>query len=227
MVSFAVGLTKNLPDGRVMRSFVENHDLVIWRSVSGQLSCWLNRCPHRGMRLSHGFVRGEALACVYHGWHYGKDTACRYIPAHPDLDPPGTIKTMAFSSFDKGGIIWVNIDNKKDEPIIPNNLLSVRSLEFRCPLEMVEAEIPEFEYHSAKKGLLNLKIKKQGFGKWIIEILGQGLYMHLFLHKLPSQKCAIHALSNDNVSSEQRKDMSRLLEHLRYVSEAKYKVLAA
>ena len=67
MTNVAVGLSKDLPNGRVMRAIVGEQDLVVWRSKSGVLSAWDNRCPHRGMRLSHGFVRGEALACVYHG----------------------------------------------------------------------------------------------------------------------------------------------------------------
>ena len=40
------------------------------------------------MRLSHGFVRSEKLACIFHGWQYDGAGSCVGIPAHPDLAPP-------------------------------------------------------------------------------------------------------------------------------------------
>ncbi|MEH6728896.1 MAG: Rieske 2Fe-2S domain-containing protein, partial [Hyphomicrobiales bacterium] len=89
-----VALSADLPDGGVMRAQIDAElplDLVVWRSRSGQVSAFDNRCPHRGMRLSFGFVRGERLSCIYHGWQYGQDGGCRHIPAHPDMTPPASI----------------------------------------------------------------------------------------------------------------------------------------
>ena len=103
-----VGLSKNLPPQRVMRAFSGGHDLAVWRSASGELSAWGNRCPHRGMRLSYGFVRGESLACAYHGWHFNCEATCHYMPAHPKTEPPGTIKPEVFSVTETDGMIWVN-----------------------------------------------------------------------------------------------------------------------
>lgn len=109
-----VGLNRDLPDARVMRAFVDGQDVVVWRSASGVLSAWDNRCPHRGMALSHGFVRGEDLACLYHGWHFGcAGGQCSLIPSHPDLTPPETIKTRAFHAHEKGGVIWVSLEPEK------------------------------------------------------------------------------------------------------------------
>lgn len=106
-----IGLTRDLPDARVMQAWVDGQDVVVWRSASGVLSAWDNRCPHRGMALSHGFVRGEDLACLYHGWHFGcAGGQCSLIPSHPDLTPPETIKTRAFYAQERSGIIWVSLD---------------------------------------------------------------------------------------------------------------------
>ncbi len=103
-----VGLSKNLPPQRVMRAFSGGHDLAVWRTASGELSAWGNRCPHRGMRLSYGFVRGDSLACAYHGWHFNCEATCHYMPAHPKTTPPATIKPHVFSVAEKDGVIWVN-----------------------------------------------------------------------------------------------------------------------
>lgn len=108
MLTIPVGLLRDLPPKRVMRAQVQGQDLVVWRATDGDISAWSNRCPHRGMALSHGFVRGNDLACLYHGWHYGSAGVCRYIPAHPELDPPATITAQVFCVVEADGVIWVN-----------------------------------------------------------------------------------------------------------------------
>src|SRR3989338_2212937 len=103
----AVGLSRDLPAGVAMPALWQGRELAVWRSASGKLSAWNDRCPHRGMRLSHGFVRGETLACIYHGWVYGTSGSCIHIPAHPDLVPPATIKAETFLCVEAGGGVWV------------------------------------------------------------------------------------------------------------------------
>jgi len=140
-----VGLTRDVPAGRVMRAWVDGQDAVVWRSTRGVLSAWDNRCPHRGMALSHGFVRGEDLACLYHGWHYGAEGGvCSLIPSHPDLTPPDTIKTRAFQSAESDGVIWVRLEGSPDlappdlappdlaPPAIAPGLDPLRSFEIRA-----------------------------------------------------------------------------------------------
>ena len=112
MVTRPVGLSRDLPPKRVMRANVDGHDMVVWRAADGTIAAWDNRCPHRGMALSHGFVRGTSLACLYHGWHFSATGQCNHIPAHPDLEPPETIRTSAYSVVEESGIIWVSADAK-------------------------------------------------------------------------------------------------------------------
>jgi len=103
-----VALSTDLPPGGVMRADVAGFDMVVWRGRSGRVHAWDNRCPHRGMRLSFGFVRGDRLACLYHGWQYGEDAACRYIPAHPDLEPPQSICATPYPCAEIDGLIWAS-----------------------------------------------------------------------------------------------------------------------
>ena len=113
-----VGLSRDLPAARVMRAMVDQQDLVVWRSAGGTLAAWDNRCPHRGMALSHGFVRGENLACLYHGWHFGSESGgCSLIPSHPGLTPPETIHTRSFPAQEQGGVIWVALSGEADAPV--------------------------------------------------------------------------------------------------------------
>lgn len=137
MSAKAVGLSRDLPAGRVMPAHVAGQDLAVWRSVSGVLSAWDNRCPHRGMALSHGFVRGEALACLYHGWHFGCDRHCTLIPSHPDLTPPETIQTRAFSALEDGGVIWVSLEGEAQPSDDLSGFKPLRTMQFHAPEDAV------------------------------------------------------------------------------------------
>ena len=84
------------------------------------MQVWEDRCPHRGMRLSFGFVRGDALSCLYHGWEYGAGASCRRIPAHPGLVVPATIKANAYVSVEAAGMIWTREGDDTSFPAMPD-----------------------------------------------------------------------------------------------------------
>ncbi len=99
-------LSADLPVRAAAPGVVNCVDVAIWRGKSGAVSVCLDRCPHRGMRLSHGFVRDDRLNCIYHGWNFGTDGVCKHIPAHPDLVPPPSINTTPQTVMERGGIVW-------------------------------------------------------------------------------------------------------------------------
>lgn len=88
---------------------VNNYALALWRGASGEVNAWEDRCPHRGMRLSLGFVEGDQLRCIYHGWGYGTGGQCEVIPAHPGLTPPKTICANRHAVETRYGLIWTNL----------------------------------------------------------------------------------------------------------------------
>lgn len=122
-----------------MPSCLNGTDLAIWRSASGQAFVWGDRCPHRGMRLSQGFVRQDTLACIYHGWQYGSDGGCVSIPAHPDLVPPKTICATTYTSIEEGGLIWTSLSETQDAPPQGKTHVPVRSLLIEAPLRNIAA----------------------------------------------------------------------------------------
>ncbi|MBJ3778128.1 Rieske (2Fe-2S) protein [Acuticoccus mangrovi] len=98
------------------------YPIVVWRSASGKLSVWRDRCPHRGMRLSFGEVQGETVLCPYHGWSFGADTQCKFIPAHPELKPPRAGRAEAFEAEEAAGFIWARapLAGGRDVPAVPD-----------------------------------------------------------------------------------------------------------
>ena len=144
-----VGLSRDLAPRGVMRARTGQSDVAVWRSQGGVVSAWDNRCPHRGMRLSQGFVRGESLACAYHGWHYSCSGQCHYIPAHPELEPPATIRPLIYSVIESTGVLWVNTSDNATPVLLPDALCPVRSININSNVATVEAAFRQFSQVSA------------------------------------------------------------------------------
>ncbi len=83
--------------------------------------------------LSHGFVRGETLSCIYHGWVYRQSGACSHIPPIPIWfrQPPSRLKNL--TCIDHGGVVFVS--DTADMSGLPDlsGLAPVRSLNIALP----------------------------------------------------------------------------------------------
>ena len=135
---------------------VDGAELVLWRGDDGAVRVWEDRCPHRGMRLSFGFVRGGQLACLYHGWRWRADGGCAHIPAHPDLDPPATLRVTAFPCAERDGLVWLG---EGTPPALDAAARPVRSLTVAAPLATIATALDGWQ--SVAPGLWH-----QG-GRWL------------------------------------------------------------
>ncbi len=89
-------------------------DLVLWRDATGAPQAWVDRCPHRGARLSLGRVvagtdGARRLECAYHGWQFGASGRCLAIPALPDFVPPPGHGAATFEAREAHGLVWVRL----------------------------------------------------------------------------------------------------------------------
>jgi nitrite reductase/ring-hydroxylating ferredoxin subunit len=193
-----VALARDLPRLCVMPVCVDGTQLALWRSATGRLAAWADRCPHRGMRLSHGFVRGEALSCIYHGWSYGTDGQCLRIPAHPDLEPPEAIRVPVYHAMESGGVVWVATQATDAMPPSVDGS-PLRSL-------TVEAAV---DWGAA------------GFAASGEVARGQmsGVAVTILVQPLPFGRCALHVLAEATASPATLREVSRGLEGLRRQAE--------
>ncbi|MCP5281972.1 MAG: Rieske (2Fe-2S) protein [Rhodoferax sp.] len=84
--------------------------LALWRSASGAVQAWEDRCPHRGVALSLGRVEGDRLACAYHGWEYAAmDGRCVAIPAMPRQPVPGKVCVKTYPVRVYQDMVWVEL----------------------------------------------------------------------------------------------------------------------
>jgi phenylpropionate dioxygenase-like ring-hydroxylating dioxygenase large terminal subunit len=75
--------------------------LVLFRGTAG-VGALEDCCPHRGMRLSRGKVRGDCLECPYHGWRFTPD-GHGSSPGTPKL----TAQASVYDVVEREGAIWV------------------------------------------------------------------------------------------------------------------------
>ncbi|MCD2185035.1 Rieske 2Fe-2S domain-containing protein [Rhizobium sp. GN54] len=198
-----VVLSADLPPGTVVPARTPAGPIALWRSASGRPSASADRCPHRGMRLSHGFVRGETLSCIYHGWSYGQAGNCLRIPAHPGLAPPETIRVATHPVEEVGGVLWVGVGEPATQPPQLAGLVPLRSLQARAGVAAIEAAA------GAKADADGLLETTQGSQK-----------IHLLLACQERDETLIHVLLEGEGSVAERVAASRAVEALRRKAEA-------
>lgn len=141
-----IALSANIEAGTSAGVMIGGAEIVVWRDSKGAAHVWEDRCPHRGMRMSFGFVRGDHIACLYHGWQYDTAGQCQHIPAHPDLEVPKTIKIPTYAVAERGGMIWTSLAEGADTsalPAIEGDVTPVRSLYADCSMAAVRALLPD------------------------------------------------------------------------------------
>ncbi|MBF0870996.1 MAG: Rieske 2Fe-2S domain-containing protein [Gluconobacter japonicus] len=139
---FPLALGMDVPSETAAPARLHGKEIALWRGADGQVHAWEDHCPHRGMRLSFGFVRNGNLACLYHGWQFGADAACRHIPAHPELRVPGTIHAHAYRAEERAGVIWVSLNEDESLDELPDmDAFGARSILVQAPLASVRAAL--------------------------------------------------------------------------------------
>ena len=107
-----VAHSSELAPGHVMTHDAYGVPLLLGRDADGTLSCMLNVCRHRGMRLVDNAAQARpaaSLVCPYHGWTYRLDGALRHLPHASAFDTfaPGARALVALPCTERHGLIWV------------------------------------------------------------------------------------------------------------------------
>ena len=88
-------------------------DLVVFRNASGKIGITEDRCCHRNVNLSLGYIDGEHIRCAYHGWAYDTGGACVEIPSLPEDKPiPAVCRVQAYLTRQQYNITWVWIGDE-------------------------------------------------------------------------------------------------------------------
>jgi 5,5'-dehydrodivanillate O-demethylase oxygenase subunit len=85
----------DLAPGRAVPIRIMNEDYTLFRGHSGKAQVIAYRCPHRGAQTYLGWVEGDTLRCVYHGWRFECSGQCVEAPA----EKPGFEKTVSIPTW--------------------------------------------------------------------------------------------------------------------------------
>ncbi|MDE0652320.1 MAG: aromatic ring-hydroxylating dioxygenase subunit alpha [bacterium] len=88
---------------------VRDNDLVLAR-LNGEVRAFADLCPHRGARLSLGWVEDDSLRCAYHGWLFDCGGACIQIPGSGDRHIPARARLRGYQCVESGGLVWVCLE---------------------------------------------------------------------------------------------------------------------
>jgi 5,5'-dehydrodivanillate O-demethylase len=83
-----VARSETLKPGKAQPLRILSEDLTLYRGQSGEPHLVGGRCPHRRTLLHTGWVQGDNIRCMYHGWQFNGLGQCIQRPAEGDIRPP-------------------------------------------------------------------------------------------------------------------------------------------
>ena len=75
-----VAVSQSIKPGKAKPLRVMGEDLTLYRGESGRAYLVAGRCAHRRTVLHTGWVQGEEIRCIYHGWKYAGSGQCTEAP---------------------------------------------------------------------------------------------------------------------------------------------------
>lgn len=118
---YAVSLSEELATGDVKPIVYFEEDMVLFRTESGQAKVLDAMCPHLGAHIGHGgTVKGESVACPFHGWEYNGDGICTDVPYAENMPPAvrdGKQVIHAYPVVELNGVIWAWYHPEKSAPL--------------------------------------------------------------------------------------------------------------
>ncbi|MDQ3292845.1 MAG: aromatic ring-hydroxylating dioxygenase subunit alpha [Actinomycetota bacterium] len=105
---FPVALASELVPGQVIAVYYFATDLVVFRTEGGEARVLDAYCPHLGAHLAvGGIVRGEHLACPFHGWTFdGASGACVEIPYATSERIPSQARVRTYPVIERNGLVF-------------------------------------------------------------------------------------------------------------------------
>lgn len=109
--------SEDLPTGHAKPVRIMNEDFTLYRGESGTAYAVAQRCAHRGTQLSVGYVEGDCIRCLYHGWKYdGSGLAVE----RPGDDPASrrVIRIRHYPTREYLGLVFVYMGEGEPPPLL-------------------------------------------------------------------------------------------------------------
>lgn len=115
--------SSELERGEVKALRYFDREFVAWRGESGQVSVLDAYCPHLGAHLASdgGRVRGDCIACPFHGWTFDREGRCVDIPYAKKVPERALDALQGWPVMERNGFIaiWYCPEGSKPVDYIP------------------------------------------------------------------------------------------------------------
>lgn len=110
-------LAKDIAPGWAKPVHIMNDSFTLYRGQNGTPYLVDFRCAHRGEQLSVGWVVGESIQCLYHGWVYDGMGQCTDQPAEPKPFCQ-KVKIRSYPTAEYLGLVFAYL-GEGDAPLLP------------------------------------------------------------------------------------------------------------
>ena len=110
-----------------VRLEIAGEGVVLFRGEGGRIGALVDRCPHRGVKLSLGKVGADGcLECPFHGWRFAPDGSNRRVPLNPEAKRD-QLGATALPTRILGDMVWIYTAPghvAQAEPVAPEGLVA-------------------------------------------------------------------------------------------------------
>jgi renierapurpurin 18,18'-hydroxylase len=117
---YAVAWAKDLPPDQILPTRLWQQEIALYRDSQGIVQAIEDICPHKGVALHKGKIKGDAIVCPYHGWEF-ENGQCVAIPYFPEGQKLPRACARTFPIKERYGIIFLfpgDPDLAKTTPLI-------------------------------------------------------------------------------------------------------------
>jgi 5,5'-dehydrodivanillate O-demethylase len=100
-----VAIASALAPGTARALRVLSEDLMLYRGAGGEPHLIGGFCAHRCTALHTGWVEGDEVRCMYHGWRYDAHGACTEMPAEKNV-APASARIPGYPLHEYSGLIF-------------------------------------------------------------------------------------------------------------------------
>jgi phenylpropionate dioxygenase-like ring-hydroxylating dioxygenase large terminal subunit len=128
---------------KIAKKRILGEDIIFFRNQDGNVAALEDRCCHRNVNLSLGYLNTNTIVCGYHGWEYDKNGSCVKIPSQlpgDKIPPTAKIKSYPVKDFNKW--VWVFLcDEEKSVQINPTDIPEMNEWPFTYKAYTFKADL--------------------------------------------------------------------------------------
>ena len=105
--------------GELLGRTLLDEPVVLYRCEDGTPVALEDRCSHRFLPLSTGYLVGDVRQCGYHGMEYDRTGACVHVPGQKSAPASAGVRTFPICERWRFIWIWMGDPALADEALIP------------------------------------------------------------------------------------------------------------